>query len=235
MDFVFIIIFLAVGVPLAGRRRIRRLMEMPCTTKRDRLRLYLSTVLSQWFLVAVIFWRCRVHRFSIEQLGLALPYPRLAALVSVALAAVLITNQLLAIRQLKQRSDAPPGAMAQLAWRIFPQDNGERLAFLVVVLTVAFCEEVIYRGFVQSVLTASARGLALVGIIASAVLFGVAHLYQGRRGLLATGMLGILFSLVRSWTRTLLPVMVGHFAADLTVGLLAPTQLPAVTQNSKVN
>src|SRR5580700_2207292 len=100
-DFAWMVIFLAVGVPLLGRRRMRRLLQMPGTTKRDRLRLYLSTVLSQWFVVAVIFWRSKVHGVSIEQLGLELSHPRRTAVVSAALAAVLVMNQVAGIRQLK--------------------------------------------------------------------------------------------------------------------------------------
>ncbi|MGA8014164.1 MAG: CPBP family intramembrane glutamic endopeptidase, partial [Candidatus Acidiferrales bacterium] len=52
-----------------------------------------------------------------------------------------------------------------------------------------------------------------------------AHLYQGRRGVITTFVVGLLFSLVRSWTGSLLAPLVAHFVADITAGLLAPPRL----------
>ena len=113
----------------------------------------------------------------------------------------------------------------QMATRIFPRSRFERAAFLLVVLTVAFCEELIYRGFVQQLFTAWCGGLALAGIAVSAALFSFAHLYQGRRGLASTFAAGLLFAGVRWWCGSLLPAVVAHFVADLTIGFLAPKQL----------
>ena len=233
-DFIFILIFLAVGVPLLGRRRIRQLMAMPSTTKRDRLRLYVSTVLSQWFAVATIFWRCRAHGISMGQLALAVPNLRLADLISVGLATLLVANQIFGIRQLTSRPEKITCIMPKLALRIFPKDNIERACFVLVVTTVAFCEELIYRGFVQWIFEDWAKGLAVVGIIASALLFGLAHLYQGRQGLIVTSIWGLAFSLLRAWTGSLLPLVIGHFAADLTVGMLAPARLSAALHRHSV-
>jgi len=69
------------------------------------------------------------------------------------------------------------------------------------------------------------RGAVAAGAIGSAVCFALAHLYQGRRGLASTFAVGLLFSIVRAWTGSLLAPVVAHFVADLTVGLLAPSRL----------
>jgi membrane protease YdiL (CAAX protease family) len=68
-------------------------------------------------------------------------------------------------------------------------------------------------------------GSVVVAIIGSAALFSIAHIYQGRRGLIATFIVGAVFSGVRAWTGSLLPTMAAHFAADLAAGLLAPVWL----------
>jgi uncharacterized protein len=230
-DFILILTFLAVGVPLLGRRRIRQLMAMPHTTKRDRLKLYASTVLSQWCAVAIIFWRCKARGVSIEQLGFAIPHMRLAAFASIGLTTLLIANQIVGIRQLTSDPKKITGIMPKLALRIFPQDTVERLVFVLVVTTVAFCEEMIYRGFVQWIFADWARGAVWVGVVASALLFGLAHLYQGRQGLIATSLLGLTFAVIRAWTGSLLPLIIGHFSADLTIGLLAPRKLSAALNN----
>ena len=66
---------------------------------------------------------------------------------------------------------------------------------------------------------------ALVGIAASAVFFSLAHLYQGRRGLISTLIVGVLFSVVRDVTGSLLAPVFAHFVTDLTVGILAPVRV----------
>jgi uncharacterized protein len=221
-DFALILVFFAVAVPLLGRRRIRQLTRMPETTKRDRLRVYASTVAFQWFAVVVVLWRASAHQIPLENLGIGLPRPALTAVVSVALAALVLANQLLSLRRLSTHPAEAKGALPQLAMKIFPQDSGERFAFFAVVVTVAVCEELIFRGFIQRVFENWSGGLVLAGILGSAGIFGVAHLYQGRRGLITTLVVGLLFAAIRAWTGSLLAPLIAHFVADITAGLLAP-------------
>ena len=61
-------------------------------------------------------------------------------------------------------------------------------------------------------------------IALSAVAFGFAHLYQGWRGVILTGILGAVFADVVLTTRTLLPVMAIHALIDLR-NLAIPTGL----------
>jgi hypothetical protein len=46
--------------------------------------------------------------------------------------------------------------------------------------------------------------------------------------LISTLAIGLLFSTIRAWTGSLLPCVVAHFIADITVGMLAPGRLRAV-------
>lgn len=224
-DFALILLVFATAVPLLGRRRIRQLVAMPETTKRDRLALYASTVAFQWLAAAVVLWRARAHQIVLARLGLAMPKPALTAIVSILLAALVLGNQLFSLRQLATHPEEARGIVPQLALKIFPQDRVERLAFLAVVATVAFCEELIYRGFVQRVLLEWSGGLVLAGILGSAAMFAVAHLYQGRRGLITTLVVGLLFASIRAWTGSLLAPLIAHFIADITAGFLAPARL----------
>ena len=226
-DFALILILLATAVPLLSRRRIRQLMQMPQTTKRDRLTLYASTVAFQWVAVAVVLWRTAAHGIGAPALGLAIRDSGLTIVVSILLAGLIFANQVISLRRITFRPSEAQGVLPELALKIFPQDTTERLAFLAVVATVAFCEEVIYRGFAQRVFQDWSGGLATVGILASAAIFSVAHLYQGRRGLISTLIVGILFSTVRAWTESLVPPLAAHFVADLMAGMLAPSRLRA--------
>ncbi len=224
-DLALIVAFLATAVPLMGRRRIQQLMRIPQTNKAERLALYASTMAFQWLIAALILWRVTADGISSVRLGLSIPHPLLTSAVAVVLAAVIFANQMYSLRHLGGSVDER-NILIQLALKVFPQDCVERLAFFAVVVTVAFCEEWIYRGFIQRMFH-DWGSTALVGIVASAVLFAGAHLYQGRRGLLSTFAVGLLFSVVRWWTGSLIPSIAAHFVADLTAGYFSPSLVRA--------
>lgn len=224
-DFALILLFLGTAVPLLGRRRVRQLMQMPSTTKMDRLSLYASTLAFQWIAAGVILWRTSAHEIRTSQLGFAVPNPALTLTVSVVLSALILLNQIMGLRRLVAQPPKTQGIVPQLALKLFPQDDVERLAFFALVATVALCEELIYRGFVQRVIQDWSRSSIIVAVIGSAVFFAFAHLYQGRRGLVSTLTIGIIFSTIRAWTGSLLPCVLAHFVADITVGMLAPGRL----------
>jgi uncharacterized protein len=224
-DYALILIFFALAVPWLGRRRIRQLLDAPEFSSVDRLRLYASTVAFQWIAAVVVLWRILAHHLSPADLGIALPRPGLALTTGAALSLLLLINQIVALRQLSRAADAKRAVLPRLAAKIFPRSASERCAYFAVVATVAICEEWVFRGFIQRILQDWSGGYVALGILGSAVLFGFAHLYQGRRGVATTGALGFVFSLVRTWTGSLFPTMAAHFAADLAVGLLAPRRL----------
>ena len=226
-DFAFILLFFAVAVPLLGRRRIRQLLATSETTMRDRLRLYASTIAFQWIAVAIILWRARRHGISLENLGLAMSHPLLTATLTISLTALVLGNQLLALKRLSIPSQSTQEPLQQVAVRIFPTDNAERIAFFFLVTTVAICEELIFRGFFQRAFEIWTGDLAFMGILGSSALFAWSHLYQGRKGIAVTFIVGLVFSGVRAWSGSLLPSATAHFVADLVVGLMAPSRISA--------
>jgi uncharacterized protein len=223
-DHALILIFLGAVVPLMGRWRVSRILREPETTQIDRLRIYASTIAFQWALVAIILWRTSAHRMTTAALGFAVPRPLLTSLVSFGLLGLVLANQLVSLRLIASRPEELRGKLARVALRIFPQDNLERLAFFGVVATVSICEEVIFRGFAQAVFATVAR-TAFAGIVLSSAWFSLAHLYQGRRGLISTFVVGLLFSVARAWTGSLIPPVAAHFAIDFVAGYAFPHRL----------
>ena len=224
-DFAVILLALGIAVPLLGRRRIGQLMRTPSTTKMDRLSLYATTLAFQWIAAAVILWRAAAHEIRAAQLGLAIGNPILTATITIVLTALVLLNQLISLRRLVSNPAEAQGLLPQLALKLFPQDDVERLAFFALVVTVAICEELVYRGFVQCVFQDWSRGSVTVGVLGSAIYFSIAHLYQGRRGLASTLVAGLIFAGARAWTGSLLPPIAAHFVADITVGILAPGKI----------
>jgi len=220
-DFVLILLVLGIVVPLLGRRRIRHLIKLPFTSKLDRLTLYASTFAFQWATAGLILWRADARSITLKELAIGIPRPALTLTLSVVLSVLFFANQILSLKRLSTQPANRSGVLVHLATKIFPQDSIERLAFVALVIAVAFCEEFIYRGFIQSVFQ-RATGAVSLGIIVSAVFFASAHLYQGRLGLASTFAVGLLFAAVRSWSGSLAPSISVHFVTDLTVGFLAP-------------
>jgi membrane protease YdiL (CAAX protease family) len=107
-----------------------------------------------------------------------------------------------------------------------PRTPGESLVFVLLACTAGVSEEFVYRGFVFAVflkLFATSVFPALLAMILSSVWFGFAHLYQGKRGIATTFIVGLLFVVVRFWCGNLVPVMIAHAAIDLVAGL-APSK-----------
>lgn len=103
---------------------------------------------------------------------------------------------------------------------LIPRSSTEVLLFLTLTLTAGFCEEVIYRGYLQhqfSALTQSAAG----GIVLQSLTFGAGHTYQGWKFVLIISLLGTMFGLLARHYRSLRPGMIAHFLQDGIGGLLA--------------
>lgn len=223
-DFALILIVLGAAVPILGRRRVRHLIAMPDTTKTERLSLYASTLAFQWLAAGVILWRTSIRGIKPAELGLAIFNPELTITITVVISLLLLANQLLSIRKLASQPSELQASVPQLALKLFPRDNVERLAFFALVATVSICEELIYRGFALRAFEDWSHS-TLVGIFCSSLLFALAHIYQGRHGLISTFTVGVLFAGIRTWTGSLIPPIAAHFVADLTVGLLAPARI----------
>jgi membrane protease YdiL (CAAX protease family) len=231
-DFGLILGVLVFVVPVVGRRRVRALLALPDTTKLDRLSIYASTIAFQWLAAALILWRAIRHDITAAQLGISLGHGYPVIATTVVLSSLLLLNQIASARRIKSDSSAFRSETVQLALKVFPRDGIERLAFSALVTTVAVCEEFIYRGFSQYVFRDWSRSL-LIGIVGSALLFSFAHLYQGKRGLVSTFAVGLLFAGVRSWSGSLVPTIAAHFVADLSIGLLAPRYIQEALRQSR--
>lgn len=217
-DYIAILFVLAVVVPWKGRARIRALFDSPVLEPGERIALYESTIAFQWAISLVIAWRCLAHGLGLADLGFAFSHPARGVAAAVVVSSVLVLNQVLGVSRLARLPEDKRGVVGRLARRLLPRGRAERWTALAVVVTVAVCEEFIYRGFIQSVFQGVLHSLATAAFL-SALFFAAAHSYQGRRGVATTFVVGLIFSGVRIWTGSLCPSMIVHFAVDFSAGM----------------
>ncbi len=95
-------------------------------------------------------------------------------------------------------------------------------------VSAAFCEEVMFRGFIITRLTDIFGGKELavwVAVILGGIFFGFLHFYyQGWRGFITTGLIGIAFgAMFIILKRNLWPIMIVHGLVD-TIGFIGTFQ-----------
>ncbi|HTV65017.1 MAG TPA: CPBP family intramembrane glutamic endopeptidase [Bryocella sp.] len=83
--------------------------------------------------------------------------------------------------------------------------------------TAGFCEEIIFRGYLQRQFAAIANSM-LVGVIASALVFGASHGYEGVARMVLIAIYGLMFGLLAWWRKSLRPGMIAHAWHDALSG-----------------
>jgi membrane protease YdiL (CAAX protease family) len=218
-DFLLIILVLAIVVPWRGVIRVRELLTRPYLSTKERLTLYGSTIVFQWLAAIVTVWRSLARGLTPEALGMAPESGARGLILGLLMALALGSLQIFSLRQLSRLPIEKRGHLFQVALKLMPQNFSEAFAFVILVVTVSLCEEVIYRGFAFAVFKNVGAGSLMFALIGSAALFAIGHAYQGKRGLISTFVLGMILALARSWADSLLPAIMTHLIVDLTAGL----------------
>lgn len=227
-DFVLVLLFLGIIIPWRGDARMKRLLSKPELTTADRLSLYGSTIVLQWLIVAVVAWRCAARGVGPDELGLAAGDAWQVGWTSIVLTGLLCVNQVVGLRKVSNMPEGKRGSLFAITEKIIPRTPKETLVYAALACTAGISEEFLYRGFVfmafvrMIVNFGPPNGLAA---ILSSAWFSLAHLYQGRRGIITTFVVGIIFVFMRIWTGSLIPAIVAHIGIDLVVGICASKYL----------
>ena len=237
--------YLVVGEPVVGHVLHRRFEGRLHSDAGARRSLYRRLLVLEWGLavLALVVW---LFAPGIDGGAVGLRWPRewpgpftAAVVVTVLLFVVASTRQLRSgalvelARPARRPGHSPPahGRHAQPAGRsilaLLPRTDEERRLFTLVGITAGLCEEWLYRGFFLAVVSAVAGGApSFVLVVVAAVAFGLAHAYQGRAGVIATGVLGGLMAALYLDTGSLLLPVLLHVLIDLRFLLVPASALP---------
>jgi uncharacterized protein len=233
--------YLVIGEPMVGHVLHRRFEGRLRSDPGARRSFYRRLLVLEWglALLALVIW-LSAPGVDAGEVGLRWPQqwpgPVTGLVVLVVLLFVVVSTRALRsgallddaapVRRPGDGRHAEPPTHATLA--LLPRTPGERRLFTLVGVTAGVCEEWLYRGFFLAVVAALAGGLptgALVVVAAAA--FGLAHAYQGRVGILTTGLLGGVMAAIYLQTGSLLVPVLLHAVIDLRFLLVPARVLPA--------
>jgi len=200
---------LLIGLPLSSGALGRRLREEPFS----RMAIYANVLLSHIVLIVpTLLIDLAGGRAGIRLIERGLPRLPLLFWTLGTLAACLAgwAGMLLEARARKGNPDT-------VVLHLLPRTGKERAVFFCVSVTAGFTEEYLWRGFCFALL-AQASGSVLLAFLTTSLAFGLAHLYQGTRGVLRATLLGAILAIPVVVTGSLVPSMIAHTGIDMISG-----------------
>ncbi len=235
------LLFLVLAVAVPVRARIFGMRRLERASEEDLPRIkpgfYRRALVVQWILLAIVLVLWRWEGRSWISLGLVLR--RTGGLIGVMVGVAIVLGLLLRQGRVVPRDEE---ALAQLRdrtrhlGRMLPTTPRERSWFFALSVTAGICEEVLYRGYLIWYLGSWAAWLMLgaslggspfaphafwLAAVASALVFGLGHSYQGRRGVLLTAVVGLFLAAVYWITRSLYAGMLIHALMDVHAGYVS--------------
>jgi membrane protease YdiL (CAAX protease family) len=213
--------------PFAGRRRYRRLIERLGRDPSARLHHYRRGIVFEWASAALVGLLALLAHSRLRSLWPPGEHPGVASQIPLLAVAILAVTAIYRFGGGTARRALAVQLRPVAA--LLPRTPVERRWFAVLAVTAGVCEELLYRGFGLAALRWAAPDVDTTAlIIASGAAFGFAHLYQGRLGVILTGVLGAYLAWITIAVGSLVPVVVLHALLDLRILGLPLEAVPAV-------
>lgn len=189
---------------------------------RARSRAYLESAIIEWALALLVIFHWITTSRPVAGLGFGVPggWRFWSASLLVAGALAFTTWQRLSLTR-SSEAKVRREVMEQLEHLrpLLPHTRTEMIRFVLLSLTAGICEEVLFRGYLLWYLSCLVPSVA--AWLAGALLFGMAHAYQGSGGVLRTGLVGAGLVALYVISGSLWLPMILHAFVDVNSGLLA--------------
>ncbi|MEE9269763.1 MAG: type II CAAX endopeptidase family protein [Candidatus Krumholzibacteria bacterium] len=213
-------LILVVALPIHAVLEHRRLQrKVSAGVPGARAQTYYLTLVVEWILVAAVlaFWLPGGR--NLADLGLGFDVTLgwwIGAGATIVVIAVSIYQTFSTIRNsealAKMREQVEPFRA------LLPHSTKEGQLFNAVSVTAGICEEFLYRGFLIAYFGAFVDIWLAVAL--SSIAFGVGHMYQGKVGILKTGVIGLALAGLYVLTGSLWAPMVLHAFVDVNSGFV---------------
>ncbi len=213
-----ILVVVLVGFSLAGASS-----QHTFAAHRGRMIFYGATMVWEWLLLAYVAWGARKNGVALRDLtGGRWSSPE-DALLDVAIACGFWIVAMIVLAALAYALGMHGPGQVEEARRtlgfLAPHNRIELLMWFGLSATAGFCEEIIFRGYLQRQF-AALTGVTALGVIAQSVFFGASHGYEGVPRMFIIAVYGGMFGLLTIWRRSLRPGMMAHALHDASAGVL---------------
>ena len=114
---------------------------------------------------------------------------------------------------------------AKAVFPLIPRTADEAAAWVFLCITAGFCEELIFRGYLQRQLLAVC-GNVVVAVLGQGLIFGLVHSYQGWKAVTVIAVLGVLYGTLAAARHNLRANILAHAWSDIFEGWLKFLMLP---------
>jgi membrane protease YdiL (CAAX protease family) len=182
-----------------------------------RIRFYQIACIQQLARIVIVLALCLLGSIPPRAMGLAGPISwydtgRVLTILAVVLAASIVLFHFVGDWQLRR--------LLKMVGALVPVSSTERRWFALVGLGAGVSEEIVFRGFLFFYLATFTNFSSTQIIVASSLLFGFCHIYQGWFGVLGTSLAGFCLAFLYAGTGSLLVPIVVHAALDLRLLLI---------------
>ncbi len=176
----------------------------------------ISTMLHELALVVVVLYFVSTSGQQLSSIGLSLH----RAGREIAIGIALYLPMFLALALLAALLGVAGATQPHVPEQIKPQTLPDLALATLLVVVVAFAEEILFRGYLLTRLRAVTRS-TVAAIVISCTIFAAGHVYEGALGVAAAWFMGLVFSVVYLWRRSLIAPIVLHFVQDFLALVVA--------------
>ena len=225
-----LVAILFIVMPVWGVTDYRKLKsQLNAGKPTARLFLYRSWIAWSWGFTLAVAALWLVYKRSIGQLGFDL---ETVTGFWIGLAITVVVCGLAAIQAIGLRRD--PEKLRAMAIKLepvqalIPHTNQEAREFVALSITAGICEEILYRGYLMLYITSAIAIESMwPAALLSSLAFGLAHTYQGPKGVLKTGLVGLALAGLYLLTGSIWLPIVLHAVIDLASGSLGRAVIAA--------
>jgi len=195
--------------------------EAEANVPRVRIRAYISGITLIWILnlIMLFSWIINYREAVLIGLNFSVDWTVWTALGLLILGPVYTIYLYQSLKSDKDQINSVRTRMGGGTTSLFlPRTGKEYGWFVFVSISAGICEELLYRGFLLWYLDQFSP--MVIAVILSSLIFGLAHAYQGRKGILQTGLIGLGMAIIYMLTGTLWIPIVLHIVIDIYSGML---------------
>jgi membrane protease YdiL (CAAX protease family) len=220
IDIWVFTIILSCAFPIAGYLLFRNLKKLRDNNLSSRkLRTYTYVILSEWAFVIALLLLTHKHGLSVNALGENFGNTNLTVITTIVLLSIFVIMVYFNVRQLRKMKLKKLETELGPLKMFLPSNKPEFIAFILIAFTAGICEELLYRGWLQNLLVYG-TGSVWIGLVVGAIIFGLGHAYQGKMGIIQTGIYGLILGSVFILTKSLVAGQVLHVIVDAVNGMV---------------